>query len=98
MNEFTNQIELKICYQTDDSQETEIMLTNEKCVYKVPQYSGTSASLSSLSSHLSQVNSSLAWMKVQKSTETCSYAISAFEQFSILLKRMIKQISRNRQG
>lgn len=94
-----NNLELKICYQTEDNaQETEIMLTNEKCTYKVSQYNDRSASISSLSSQMSQVNSSMAWMKVQKSTELRSYATSPCEQFSILLKRMIKQISRNRQG
>ncbi|KAJ0178424.1 hypothetical protein K1T71_006247 [Dendrolimus kikuchii] len=98
VSEPSNHMDLKVCYQADGVQETEIMLTNEGCTYRVPQYNNTNASSSSLSSQVSQVNSSLAWMKVQKSTESCSYAISAFEQFSVLLKRMIKQISRNRLG
>lgn len=92
-------MQLKICYQTDENDiETEIMLTNEKCSYKVPQYKENCESHSSLSSQLSQVNSSMAWMKVQISTDSCGYPTTFCEQFSILLCRMIKQISRNRQG
>lgn len=92
-----NNLELKICYQVeDDAPETEIMLSNEKCTYKVPTYKETD-SLSSASSQISQVNSSMAWMKVQTS-DTCSYATTYCEQFSILLCRMLKQIFRNRQG
>lgn len=95
----TNHMQLKICYQTDENDiETEIMLTNEKCSYKVPQYKENCESHSSLSSQLSQVNSSMAWMKVQISTDSCGYPTTFCEQFSILLCRMIKQISRNRQG
>lgn len=95
----TNNIQLKLCYQTDDNDiETEIMLTNEKCTYKVTEYKDNSESRSSLSSQISQVNSSMAWMKVQISTDSCGYPTSFCEQFSILLCRMIKQISRNRQG
>lgn len=99
-NEPMNSMELKICYQIeDDAPETEIMLTNEKCTYKVPQYNKASDS-SSLSSQDSQLNSnsSMAWMKVHKSTERCGYPTTFFEQFRILLCRMLLQISRNRQG
>ncbi|XP_028178023.1 ATP-binding cassette sub-family G member 4 [Ostrinia furnacalis] len=92
-----NNLELKICYQMeDDAPETEIMLSNEKCTYKVPTYKETD-SLSSASSQISQVNSSMAWMKVQTS-DSCAYATTYCEQFSILLCRMLKQIFRNRQG
>lgn len=93
----SNQIELKISYQTDDSNETEIILSNEKCTYKVPKYDGSSASVSSLSSQLSNGNSSMAWMKMQQTGYT-EYATTYCEQFSILLQRMIKQILRNRTG
>lgn len=93
----TNNMELKLCYQTDDAGETEVMLTNEKCLYKVPKYEG-STSNSSLSSQMSQINSPMAWMKVQKQTDSCGYPTTYFEQFSILLCRMLKQISRNRTG
>ncbi|CAH0584125.1 unnamed protein product [Chrysodeixis includens] len=92
-----NQMQLKISYQTDDFQETEIILSNEKCTYKVPNYEGSSASVSSLSSQLSNGNSSMAWMKMQKS-DTPGYATTYCEQFTILLKRMMTQIIRNRQG
>lgn len=92
-----NDIELKICYQAeDDAPETEIMLSNEKCSYKVAGYKETD-SMSSRSSQISQVNSSMAWMKVQTS-DNCAYATTYCEQFSILLCRMMIQISRNRQG
>lgn len=95
----TNEIELKICYQTEDNAlETEVMLTNETCTYKVPQYGEGSGSSSSLSSRASQINSSLAWMKVQSSDSCYGYPTTYFEQFSILLCRMLKQIFRNRQG
>lgn len=92
-----NTLELKICYQAeDDAPETEIMLSNEKCTYKVAQYKETD-SISSRSSQISQENSSMAWMKVQTS-DTSAYATTYCEQFSILLCRMMIQISRNRQG
>ncbi|XP_073947451.1 ATP-binding cassette sub-family G member 1 isoform X2 [Choristoneura fumiferana] len=93
----TNNMELKICYHTDDAGETEVMLTNENCLYKVPKYEA-STSTSSLSSRMTQMNSSMAWMKVQKQTDSCGYPTTFFEQFSILLCRMLKQISRNRTG
>lgn len=98
-NEPMNSMELKICYQIeDDAPETEIMLSNEKCTYKVQQYNEISDS-SSLSSQESQtINSSMAWMKVQKSSECCGYPTTYCEQFRILLCRMLLQISRNRQG
>lgn len=92
-----NNIELKICYQTEeDAPETEIMLTNEKCTYKVQGYE-QSGSVSSSSSQISQENSSMAWMKVQTGDRR-GYATTYSEQFSILLCRMMIQISRNRQG
>lgn len=93
------QMQLKVCYQAEDNApETEIMLTNEKCVYKVQSYSNT-ASMCSLSSQLSGINNSSAWMKIQKPSDyDISYSTSYFDQFSILLKRMLLQISRNRQG
>lgn len=91
-------MQLKICYQKEDNDiETEIVLSNENCTYKIPQYQ-ESSSLSSLSSQASQVNSSSAWMKVQMSSDSCGYPTTFFEQFSTLLFRMTKQISRNRQG
>lgn len=92
-----NQMQLKISYQTDDANETEIILSNEKCTYKVPKFEGSSASVSSLSSHLSNGNSSVAWMKMQKS-DSPEYSTTYCEQFSILLVRMMKQILRNKQG
>uniref|UniRef100_A0A1E1W184 ABC-2 type transporter transmembrane domain-containing protein n=2 Tax=Pectinophora gossypiella TaxID=13191 RepID=A0A1E1W184_PECGO len=92
-----NSMALKICYQNEENNETEIMLSNEKCVYKVPQYNETDSS--SISSQESQtINSSLAWMKVQKSQNSCGYPTTYCEQFRILLCRMLKQIFRNRQG
>ncbi|KAL4713588.1 hypothetical protein ACJJTC_005073 [Scirpophaga incertulas] len=95
-SEPVNDIELKICYQAEENAaETEIMLTNEKCTYKVPVYKETD-SVSTLST-LSQGNSSMAWMKVQTS-DSCTYATTYFEQFTILLCRMMIQISRNRQA
>ncbi|KAJ8713344.1 hypothetical protein PYW07_013714 [Mythimna separata] len=93
----TNQMQLKISYQTDDANETEIILSNEKCTYKVPKFEGSSASVSSLSSQLSNGNSSMAWMKMQKS-DSSEYSTTFCEQFSILLARMMKQIFRNKQG
>ncbi|XP_037302867.1 ATP-binding cassette sub-family G member 1 isoform X2 [Manduca sexta] len=94
-----NHMELKLCYQTDgDTQETEIMLTNENCTYKVQQYNNPSTSVSSLSSHLSRMDSSMTWMKVQKSSDSLAYATTNCQQFLVLLKRMLLQISRNRQG
>ncbi|KOB74240.1 ATP-binding cassette sub-family G member 1, partial [Operophtera brumata] len=96
----TNNMPLKVSYQPDENDtETEIMLTNEKCSYKVPRCKENSESHSSLSSQSSQVNTSGAWMKVQiNSTNSFGYSTTFCEQFSILLCRMIKQISRNRQG
>ncbi|KAM3966141.1 ATP-binding cassette sub-family G member 1 [Aphomia sociella] len=92
-------IPLKICYQSEDEvAEREIMLTNEKCTYKVPEYTGE-GSLSSSSSQISnRVSSSMAWMKVQKTNNCGAYATTYCEQFSILLCRMMTQIVRNRQG
>ncbi|KAI5645530.1 ABC-2 type transporter domain-containing protein [Phthorimaea operculella] len=96
-NEPINSMELKICYQNEDDNETQIMLSNEDCVYKVPQYNETDTS--SISSQESQtIDSSMAWMKVQKSSECCGYSTTYGEQFSILLMRMLKQIARNKQG
>lgn len=98
-SETMNNMQVKICYQTqEDSQETQIMLSNEHCTYTVQAYDNLRASMSSLSSQLSQGNSSSAWMKVQKSTDALAYATSYCEQFSVLLKRMLLQISRNKQG
>nr|ASS36030.1 ABCG4 [Samia ricini] len=95
-----NNMQLKICYQSEeDSQETHIMLPNEHYTYTSPEYDHLkTSSVSSFSSHLSQMNSSSAWMKVQNSSDTLAYTTSYLEQFSILLKRMLLQISRNRQG
>ena len=93
----TNQMQLKISYQTDDANETEIILSNEKCTYKVPKFEGSSVSISSLSSQLSNGNSSMAWMKMQKS-DSSEYSATYCEQFSILLARMMKQILRNKSG
>ncbi|OWR43521.1 putative ABC transporter [Danaus plexippus plexippus] len=91
-----NNMQLKICYQTEDeSGETEIVLSNEKCTYKVQQYNEPSNSTISLS-RMSTDDSSLAWMKVQKSTSR--FPTTYFQQFSILLCRMLLQISRNRQA
>ncbi|CAG5025148.1 unnamed protein product [Parnassius apollo] len=93
-----NNLELKICYQTEDEAgETQIVLSNEQCMYKGNQYDGVRSSLTSLSSQVSKDNSSSAWMKVKKS-DAKMYPTTYFEQFSILLRRMIKQISRNRQA
>ncbi|XP_035444891.1 ATP-binding cassette sub-family G member 1 [Spodoptera frugiperda] len=92
-----NQMQLKISYQTDDANETEIILSNEKCTYKVTKYDGSSASVSSSSSQLSNGNSSMAWMKMQKS-DTMEFSTTYCEQFCILLKRMLTQIFRNKQG
>ncbi|KAH9644149.1 hypothetical protein HF086_010364 [Spodoptera exigua] len=91
-----NQMQLKISYQTDDANETEIILSNEKCTYKVTKYDGSSASVSSSSSQLSNGNSSMAWMKMQKS-DTMEFSTTYCEQFCILLKRMLTQIFRNKQ-
>ncbi|CAH0398650.1 unnamed protein product [Chilo suppressalis] len=89
-------IELKICYKTeDDAPETEIMLSNGKCTYKVPRYKETD-SVSTTSSEASNGNSSMAWMKIQ--SDSCTYSTSYCQQFYILLRRMMIQISRNRQG
>lgn len=92
-----NEIELKISYQTSDLQETEIIVANEACTYKVPKYEGSNVSLSSLSSQLSKSNSSMTWMRMQKITQS-EYATTQCEQFLILLQRMMKQIVRNKQG
>ncbi|CAK1586360.1 unnamed protein product [Parnassius mnemosyne] len=93
-----NNLELKICYQAgDEPEETQIVLSNEQCIYKGNQYDGVRNSLTSLSSQVSKGNSSLAWMRVQKSDPKL-YPTTYFEQFSILLRRMIIQISRNRQA
>lgn len=92
-----NQMELKICYENPDAQETQIILSNQKCSYKAPKYDGSSTSVSSSSSHLSNGDSSMEWMKVQKSY-TSEYATTYCEQFLILLQRMMKQIFRNTQG
>ncbi|XP_063363293.1 ATP-binding cassette sub-family G member 4 [Cydia amplana] len=92
-----NNMELKICYQTEEAQETEIMLSNEKCLYKVPKYNGSTSS-SSLTSQVSQINSSMDWMKVQDQSDSCGYPTSFLQQFYTLLCRMLTQISRNRQG
>ncbi|KPI91739.1 ATP-binding cassette sub-family G member 4 [Papilio xuthus] len=95
--EASNNLELKICYQAEDeTSETEIVLSNQKCTYKVNQYEVRN-SMTSLSSQVSRDNSSLAWMKIQKS-EQGRYPTTCFEQFFILLRRMLKQISRNRQA
>ncbi|XP_059053888.1 ATP-binding cassette sub-family G member 1 [Achroia grisella] len=97
-NEPPSTIELKVCYQSEDElAETEIMLTNEKCTYKVPGYEGN-GSVSSSSSQISQMNSSMAWMKVQETNSSGGYATTYCEQFSILLCRMMIQIFRNKQG
>lgn len=93
----SNQMELKISFQSADSRETEIIVSNEKCSYKVPKFEQRSASVSSLSSQLSNGNSSMAWMKMQKS-DTSEYSSTYCEQFSILLQRMLKQKFRNTQG
>ncbi|XP_023936390.2 ATP-binding cassette sub-family G member 1 [Bicyclus anynana] len=91
-----NNMHLKVCYQTEDeSGETEIVLSNEKCTYQVKQYNEVSNSTTSLS-QMSRDDSSLAWMKIQKTT--CRYPTTFFQQFSILLVRMMVQISRNRQA
>ncbi|XP_068618206.1 ATP-binding cassette subfamily G member 4 [Battus philenor] len=92
-----NNLELKICYQAkDEAGETEIVLSNEKCTYNVNQYD-VKDSMTSLSTQVSIDNSTLAWMKVQN-TDQGKYPTTYFEQFSILLRRMLKQISRNRQA
>ncbi|XP_013190739.1 ATP-binding cassette sub-family G member 1 [Amyelois transitella] len=97
-SQVTSAMGLKICYQSEvDSAEKEIMLTNENCTYKVPEYQGN-GSLSSSSSQISQGNSSLAWMKIHKTEDSGSYATTYCQQFSILLCRMVLQIFRNRQG
>ncbi|CAB3259678.1 unnamed protein product [Arctia plantaginis] len=92
-----NQMELKVCYENPDAQETQIILSNQECSYKASKYDGSSTSVSSSSSHLSNGDSSMAWMKVQKSN-TSEYATTYCEQFFILLQRMTKQIFRNKQG
>lgn len=93
----TTQMQLKISYETEDANETEIILSNEKCSYKVQKYEGSSGSVSSLSSQLSNGNSSIAWMRMQK-PDAKKYSATFFEQFSILLQRMLTQIFRNRPG
>ncbi|CAH2237109.1 jg24448 [Pararge aegeria aegeria] len=91
-----NNMHLKVCYQIEDeSGETEIVLSNEKCTYQVKQYNEVSNSTTSLD-QMSRDDSSLAWMKIQKST--CRYPTTNFQQFSILLVRMLVQISRNHQA
>ncbi|CAH2091355.1 unnamed protein product [Euphydryas editha] len=89
-------IPLKICYQIEDeSGETEIVLSNEKCTFKVKQLNESSNSTTSMD-QISRDNSSLEWMKIQESTK--QYPTTYFQQFSILLRRMLLQISRNRQA
>ena len=96
VNEPLNNLELKICYQIEDeSGETQILLSNDKCTYKVKQSNEASNSTLSLS-QISQDDSSLAWMKMQDNVN--QYPTTYFEQFTILLCRMLLQISRNRQG
>lgn len=91
-----NNLQLKICYQIEDEAgETEIVLSNEKCTYTVKQLNEISNSTMSLS-QISRDDASLAWMKMQNTTN--QYPTTYFEQFRILLCRMLLQISRNRQG
>ncbi|CAK1550583.1 unnamed protein product [Leptosia nina] len=87
-------MQLKICYQTDDNvAETEIVLSTDKCTY-MKEY--TAASSTTLASKMSK-DSSVAWMKMQK-VETRGYPTTYFQQFAVLLTRMLLQISRNRQA
>lgn len=96
VNEPLSNLELKICYQIEDeSGETQILLSNDKCTYKVKQSNEASSSTLSLS-QISQDDSSLAWMKMQDNVNR--YPTTYFEQFTILLCRMLLQISRNRQA
>ncbi|XP_047534711.1 ATP-binding cassette sub-family G member 1 [Vanessa atalanta] len=96
INEPINNMQLKICYQIEDeSGETEIVLSNDKCTFKVKQLNEISNSTTSLD-QISRDDSSLAWMKIQESTH--QYPTTYFQQFSILLRRMLLQISRNRQA
>lgn len=89
-------IPLKICYQIEDeSGETEIVLSNEKCTFKVKQRNEISNSTTSMD-QISRDNSSWEWMKIQEATSR--YPTTYFQQFSILLRRMLLQISRNRQA
>ncbi|XP_041987112.1 ATP-binding cassette sub-family G member 1 [Aricia agestis] len=83
---------LTISYQNDEAGETKIVLSNEKC-YNVKQCALPS---STTSINFSNDDSSLTWMKVQKDGD--GYPVSSFDQFSILLCRMLLQISRNRQA
>lgn len=96
ITEPVNNLQLKICYQIEDeSGETEILLSNDKCTFKVKQSNEASNSTVSLS-EISHDDSSLAWMKMQNNVN--QYPTTYFEQFTILLCRMLLQISRNRQG
>lgn len=88
-------MQLKICYQTEGNvNETAIVLSTDKCTYNVKEY--TAASSTTLASKISK-DSSIAWMKMQK-VERKGYSTTYFEQFVILLTRMLLQISRNRPG
>ncbi|XP_072947730.1 ATP-binding cassette sub-family G member 1 [Epargyreus clarus] len=95
-NEPVNSMPLKITYQIEDELgEREIVLSNENCLYQVK--CERSQSSVSLASQISKDNS-LTWMKVQNSSGGCGYPTTYFEQFRILLCRMLVQISRNRQA
>lgn len=94
MNEANEPINLKIYFQNEEAEETEMVLLNEKCTYNGGQYSLTRNSVTSLS--LTNNASSTEWMKVQKTD--CIYPTTGVQQFSILLCRMLLQISRNRTG
>ncbi|XP_045495514.1 ATP-binding cassette sub-family G member 1 [Colias croceus] len=99
-HEPVNNMQLKICYQADDNlMETELVVSNEKCSFNMKEYTAVAVSTSSttLASKMSREDSSIAWMKMQK-TEARGYPTTYFEQFTILLTRMLLQISRNRQA
>ncbi|XP_050680943.1 ATP-binding cassette sub-family G member 1 [Leptidea sinapis] len=97
VHEPMNNMQLKICYQTDnDVVETEIVVSNERCSYKVKDYTAVSTSSTTLASKISQEDTSVAWMKVNKALSR--YPTSYFDQFSIILCRMLLQISRNKQA
>lgn len=58
-----------------------------------------SNSSSSVVSQISNISSTMGWIKMRRfSKDNVDYATSSFQQFKILLGRMLLQISRNRLG
>lgn len=59
-----------------------------------------SNSSSSVVSQISNISSTMGWIKMRRFSKDTSaeYATSGFEQFKVLLMRMLLQISRNRVG